>query len=164
MSAPHPKISAPATEQSHSPFPTWTGDVFTRDDLLDAINYGKSLAMTEASKIVQATFDKNLKKAQAFSVEIYQKIKSIFKINPLSMKMRVDGISSFSILIMISRADFVSDEIENIYSFLLEEMKGINKDETFHWSFTLMPQRGRINEAAILSDGYTLTYAVSPGA
>ncbi|MEW5799978.1 MAG: hypothetical protein AB1728_13335, partial [Bacteroidota bacterium] len=82
----------------------------------------------------------------------------IFNISPLGMKMKVDNISSFTILYFVSKEVYLSDEIEKIYNYLTEEMKKVS-DADFHWSFIIAPDLGEMNEEAIASDGFILTYA-----
>lgn len=139
----------------------WTRDIFTADEVLDAYLVGREHGRIEETTISLEKLKKGLFKAFDISEEVYSAIKSRFNMNPLGMKMRINSISSFNVLIIISSEDFVSDEIEKVYDFLLEEMKTVNKDDNFYWSFILMPFREGLDEVAISSDGYTLKYAPS---
>lgn len=128
------------------------------DALIDAYLIGKQDAKTEEQRVLNNIFQKNIKRAADFAEEKLNNLKSIFNISPLGMKMKVDNISSFTILYFVSKEVYLSDEIEKIYNYLTEEMKKVS-DADFHWSFIIAPDLGEMNEEAIASDGFILTYA-----
>ena len=74
------------------------------------------------------------------------------------MRMRILGIASFETLFILSGTDYISEKIETVYGFLMEEMSRINSEE-FTWSFVVMPSVEGLNDDAISSDGFLLRYA-----
>jgi hypothetical protein len=141
----------------------WSRDLFTADEVLDAYEKGKEAGKVEEYEAKVAKFKDNLIRALNFSDGVFQKLKAILTQPAWGMKMRVDGFSSFSVIIVISKIDFVSPEIEKVYNLLHGEMEQFNTGNDIHWSFALMPHRGKLNEPALSSDGYTLKYADPTG-
>ena len=136
---------------------------FTYDQLIDAYLMGKEYGRTEEIKVLDKTFEANLEKAFSVSEEKFDELRKIFGIQPVAMRMKIQDISSFAILFVLNEKDYKSEKIEDIYNFLIEEMKKLNSDE-FSWFFVITPQIGELNEDAISSDGYSLRYGQSKAA
>jgi hypothetical protein len=152
MYYPDPRAVSLETETSG-----WT--VFgrpTNEELVGAHLSGIEIGMQEHEKIIQDQHLNLKKSAIKISEEIYSRLKDKFKIKPLGMRMRTQGFSSFGTLFLLQADDFYSDKIEEIYTFLNEERKKVTH---ISWSFVLMPVSKELNESAISSDGYTLSYA-----
>ncbi len=129
------------------------------DEVENARMSGIEIGMQEREKIIQNQHITLRNTAFNFSESIYSRMKEKFKIEPVGMRMRTVGFSSFDTLFMLRPDDFYSDKVEEIYVFLNEERKKI---ASISWDFVLMAATSALNESAISSDGFTLSYAESP--
>jgi hypothetical protein len=129
----------------------------TGDDLFNAHMSGIEVGIKEHERIIQGQHLNFRRMAIKTTENIYERLKQVFKIQPVGMKMRVEGLSSFGTLFLLASDDFYSEEkIEEIYRFLHNEQKKIS---SINWSFVLMPAGKELNESAMISDGYILSYA-----
>lgn len=133
---------------------------YSTDQVIEAYVIGKERGKTEERKLLGKIFKSNIKKAVSFSEEKYKGMINVFNCHPTAMKMRILSISSFEVLIVLPEREYLSDEIEKIYSYLIEAMTSINGPD-FNWSFMLMSNTSALNEEAIESDGFTLNYAAT---
>jgi hypothetical protein len=117
---------------------------------------GIEIGMREYEKIVENQHLSLRNTAVKISEAIYSHLKEQFKIKPVGMRMRTQGFSSFGTLFLLQADDFYSDKIEEIYAFLNQEK---NKTTAIDWSFVLMAASNDLDESAMVSDGYILSYA-----
>lgn len=129
------------------------------DEIMSAHLSGIEIGMQEHEKIIQNQHLQYKHLATKASEDIYARLKQKFDIRPIGMRIRVQGLSSFGTLFILRADDFYSGRIVEIYTFLHEERKKVSK---VGWSFVVMPGAEEMDESAITSDGYTLSYAESP--
>lgn len=127
----------------------------TQDELTNARLSGIEIGMQEYDKFIQIQHLNLREKAFRISEEIYSRLKLKFSIEPLGMRMRAQGFSSFGTLFMLRPDDFYSEKIEEIYRFMNEEQERISD---IRWSFAIMPAVDELDESAIRSDGYIHSY------
>jgi hypothetical protein len=131
---------------------------FNPGQISEAYMIGQAHGRAEVQRILSTTFENNINKAFGISEEKFDVLRRIFGVEPVAMRMRILGIASFETLFILSGNDYISENIETVYGFLMEEMSRINSEE-FTWSFVVMPSVEGLNDDAISSDGFLLRYA-----
>ncbi|MGA7160156.1 MAG: hypothetical protein WBZ48_04085 [Bacteroidota bacterium] len=132
-----------------------TTDRLISDEITNARVSGIEIGMKEHEKIIQQQHIALRNEAVRISEEIYSELKSKFQIRPYGMKIRTQGFSFFGTLYMLNSDDFYSEKIEGIYVFLREKQKMV---AAISWSFVLMPVTKQLDDSAMSSDGYSLSY------
>lgn len=136
--------------------PGWRAtDRLISDEMMSARVSGIEIGMKEHEKIIQQQHLILRNEAVRISEEIYSELKRKFQIRPYGMKIRTQGFSSFGTLYMLNSDDFYSERVEELYVFLRERQKTI---AAISWSFVLMPVTKQLDESAMSSDGYNLSY------
>lgn len=125
------------------------------DEVTSARLTGIEIGMKEHEKLIQQQHLTLRSDAVKISEGIYSELKKKFEIKPYGMKIRTQGFSAFGTLYMLRADDFFSDKIEDIYRFLHAEQEKI---AAINWSFVVIPVTSELNDSAITSDGYNLSY------
>jgi len=129
---------------------------YSDNDLVEAYLMGKEQGKTEQQRINKNLFDANLLKAQEVAERLFKEI-GAYKISMKSAHLKAESLTSFSILFVSDKDDFVKDEFRNAL-ILARSFKKLTDDDTFAISFTFTPDSDTLNEDCLASDGFFIKY------
>lgn len=131
-------------------------ELYSSDDLLNAYLKGQKNIIQKLGGKAANEFMNYLNDAKRISEGLF-KILLSHGIECKCMFLKINGANDFESLYIAPCNDYISPQFREIYKlFLLEEEK-VNKD-SFHYSFSIMPDSDHINRNALSSDGYILRY------
>ena len=128
---------------------------YSFDELMKAYFDGKKEGQELAMKLMLQQIEKNF---QAITHATKQLV-SYLKENsyPITtIKMRFDSVSDFTVLTIVPEETFASESFLKVYDFT-EKLESSINNEFLEASFRFAGIGGKVNENALLSDGYGLT-------
>ena len=131
-------------------------DVFTGDQLIDAYFKGIEKGKNEHIRILTKQFQTNLEKATELSEKLFKEIAKL-KFHPQEVHLKADEITKFKALIIVSKADFISDTFNKAYSISRKLMRESENDE-FYITFSFTPASDKLSEHCLISDGFFMKY------
>lgn len=130
--------------------------VYTGDHLIDAYLRGKKDGGDEYRKILIKQFRTNIEIAAKVAEQLLSEATAT-NIEIKSIRLRAEGIFKFSALFVANANDYLTDEFRNLL-IASRRLKAEVQSESFYISFSFIPFTESLNEKAIYSDGYFLTY------
>ena len=129
---------------------------FSVDDVINAYIEGRKDGMSELEKIQHEKLLSNIEKLKELSLTFLDLLKAK-KISCKSIKLKINTITNFEVLYLVSKEDFISSEFLDVYKLSMAKKKEVASD-TFQVDFMFMPYIENINEEKILSDGFIISY------
>lgn len=126
---------------------------FTSDDVYDAWLKGKNHLGDEVRKILTRTIPLSTSKLP----DILQKIVKESGIEITHAYMKVDGLSAFQVLCIISQDDYLSANMRQAY-IIASEIEAITYDNSYNFYFSFIMQSDDLSIDCIRLDGYNFPY------
>src|SRR5690606_38754144 len=80
------------------------------------------------------------------------------KINAKCVKLRIDSLTQYNAIVLVSKDDYISERFADIYKEALKIRNEIRANN-IHLMFNFIPLTKNLSEDLITLDGYDLTYA-----
>lgn len=128
----------------------------SQNDVIEAFIRGREVGRNESDLALTTLLNQNIDKAKKISEDLFLKAAQK-KIYLNSIHIKADIITSFLVLVVSSKDDYIKDEFRQVIS-LARELKNKNDSETFTISFTYTYAADTLNENSLDSDGFFLKY------
>lgn len=127
---------------------------FSSDEVIDAYLKGQQDALENATRLIAKTLDEGVQQCAFISKEIISFLKNR-SFSPSTAFLRINSPFSFDALIGVSEADFLSEEMFEVYEFITD-LEEENNKEFFHISISVSDLGDDFDEEAIFADRYLL--------
>lgn len=97
-------------------------------------------------------FRDNISFTSQLTAEVFTKMKAV-GINPSKAYVKVDGLNSFSVMVVIPKDDYLKPVIYPIIS-QINEIERQHRSRAFDLNFSILNSDGDHDEDAIATDGY----------
>jgi hypothetical protein len=113
---------------------------------------GKEKGAKEESDRIQKIIENNLSKTYNDTTKVIEKFRAE-KIDIISARLKVKSIYSFKIILAIKFSESVAEKMDNIYDFIFNLEKSINK-ENYFVDFSIIKANENFSDSKVENDGY----------
>lgn len=142
--------SSPASERTYS-----------ADHIIEAYIKGKDTGKNEFREFLSSKLRTSIERAGALTGEVFKALEEL-GINAESSFMKIEDISCFRILIVVSESDFLKEEVFEAYNIIATIQGRYKHESDINIDVVLCP-RGQETEnfdsASLVSDGYHFRYS-----
>lgn len=121
---------------------------FSANNVVDAYLKGKSTAKDEVYDNIQKELNSHIESIGNQTNALLSFIQSV-GIVPFDVLLRINSLKSFDVLIIINEKDFLSNNMNKVYKYVLD----ISKLEHCFYNFNFVSKEG-LNMDAVSSDDY----------
>lgn len=149
------EILAPANWELASP----KDKLFSSDYVIDAYLKGKNDGLEQQQRLIIDKLVSNINKAGKNTTDILSFLKKK-KLNPISAYLRINSWDDFSILIILSKEEFLDKKMLIVYDYISELENKVDED-MYHIQVTFCDTEDNLDENYIRSDGFSLKHKFS---
>lgn len=125
---------------------------FSADYVIDAYIRGLERGRNDSLDNIIEIFKQKVYLTGKLAAELSLKMQAL-GILPRKSYVRVDSLDSLEVMMVISKADFLKDEILEVYA-VMHELEDQNSNENYFINFSILDSDGEHDEDAIAADGY----------
>lgn len=130
--------------------------MFTSDHVLDAYLTGQKQALKSEQKLIMDKLITNLKTSSDYTAEIIGYLNSV-NIAPTNTFLKINSWDNYSILIVITEKDFISDSIDGVYEFIGNFEDKVSSD-FYKLDISICDTTEGVDETCVKSDGFSLKF------
>lgn len=144
-----------ALRQSSSP--ASPGKWYTEGELNNKILEAYRQFKASLTKHMKEEFEKNFTKAKQACEELYSSLKNELGIHCNKIHLRYLNLNVFDAIVELPQESYLSDHFDQAYLKSLTVTEQLN-NQKFDMLFHFMPSSNKVNQKALVSDGFILTY------
>ncbi len=130
--------------------------LYSSDAVIDAYLKGKQDGLDEQQKIIQNIFAGNYSKSGQNTTELYRYLASV-GIKPVSAHLKFHSFVSFEIIVLLSEDDFLSEKMDNVYTWCREFQDKVYED-SYRVCFSFIDFLEGFDFTQLISDGFNARY------
>lgn len=127
---------------------------FSADYVIDAYISGLERGRNDSLDNIIEIFKQKVYLTGKLAAELSLKMQALGILSRKSY-VRVDSLDSLEVMMVISKADFLKDEILEVYA-VMHELEDQNSNENYFINFFILDSDGEHDEDAIAADGYLI--------
>jgi hypothetical protein len=128
---------------------------FNADAVIDAYQTGKKYFTSEFMKMIKSQLSTTIQAGRQLKTTRFEALQVHF----LKSYVRIEGVSSFNLLVLVDKASFLSDGFRDVYVAAQAIENRIEEQEQIFLTFSFIPFTDQLNEAAIESNGFNAVAA-----
>jgi len=133
---------------------------YTEDQVIDAYLKGKDNGIKDYKEFLSSKLRGNMEKAALFTNEVFNTLGKL-GIHPENSFMKIEDISYFRILVVVSEVDFLKNEILQAYN-IIAEIQDRHKEEGDYDVEVMLCPKGQestgFDTSCLISDGFHFKY------
>jgi hypothetical protein len=133
-----------------------SNESFTANEVIDAYESGTKDGEKRIIERIAKLAHEQTVRAMHVCEQIWLHLVSI-GIEPISIHLKRDGMSAFAGLFVVREEKFLSDDFEDVYTFIFSVIDKVNTHE-FHLGIHFLPVSGPYNKDMLLADGFVYSY------